>query len=639
MRDKSLSPARPRLLPARASLRRGLGAALAALALPAAGCDGCHGNKPYTPYTLSDAPSASASAQPADAGAVSAPPVDAGASLDAAAPAGFTPVKGAAPVGDGKSFPLEGGAPIDAPAGRSFATGLTADLDADGKPDLLAWARAPDGLRGELLFFSGAARGEGKTIAALPEGLAVAGCSAAASITQIGARTLLFDFEPRCTSRSRAVRWLAVLRVPALGAVPAIGLELRLGQPLDGESIQIGGDVRDRDGDGRDDIALKLTLSGAPRPLSSKDAVAVATLAFFDRPAGLSRDPLEPEASFKALASALIADGRRKVSAPRVAGAGLALRRLHTLLCEESGRSVVSTNAWPIRCGENRVLEDAAMAEVEAALNLGDPVSALAALTRLDALGPRRKDVEALVSKSIPSIAAKQLYKTSVSPAVEATPAHGPLAFNAGGDLLVHTVDKVIRVDRTSFSEARVDAALVWPKRLSFPAEAPTWTLSGVEQRCDESVLLAHFETKKGEEVGKTDILLPVAIPARCTPSPRLQVDLLGSSTQGMLLAVQGEVIALPAADPPRPVLAETFTAAPGAAVPLGVARSPDGGTLAIPTVRGVLVASARGSTRAISGKLWTGLDADGASLCVPDDGGGRLACVIKGAAAIYEAK
>ncbi|MEO7330443.1 MAG: hypothetical protein ABI193_17845, partial [Minicystis sp.] len=541
--------------------------------------------------------------------------------------------------GDGRTFPLEGGAPIEAPAGRAFATGLTADLDADGHPDLMVWARAPDGLRGELLFISGANRIERKTIAALPEALSVAGCSAAASLTQIGARTILFDFEPRCTSRSRAVRWLAVLRVPALGAVPALGLELRLGPAVDGETITIGGDARDRDGDGRDDITLKLTLTGAPRPLAFKDAAASATLAFFDRPAGLSRDPQEPEASFKNLAFSLVADARRKVSASRVAGAALALRRLHALLCEESGRSVVSTNAWPIRCGENHVLEDAAMSEVEAALNLGDPVGALAALARLDAFGPRRKDVEALVARSVPSLAAKSIYKTSVTPAVEPSPAHGPLAFNPGGDLLVHTVDSVYRVDRTSFSEARVDAALVWPKRLSFPTDAPTWTLSGVEQRCDESVLLAHFETRKGEEVGKTDVLLPLAIPARCTPSPRLPVDLLGSSTQGLLFAVAGEVIAVPPADPPRPVLAESFSAAPGTAVPLGVARSPDGGTLAISTVRGVLVVSAKGSGRGAGSKLWGGLDTDGASLCVPDDGGKRLACVVKGAAVIYEAK
>ena len=639
MRDKSLPSARRRPALARVLTRIGPRAALLALAFPTAACDGCHDNKPYTPYTLSDVPSARPSAQPATSGASSAVSIDAGAPLDAGAQTGFAPVKGAAPPGDGRTFPLEGGAPIEAPAGRAFATGLGADLDGDGHPDLMAWVRSPDGLRGELLFISGAARAERKTIAALPDGLSVVGCTATSSLTQIGARTVLFDFEPRCTSRSRAVRWLAVLRVPALGSTPAIGLELRLGPPFDGESILIGGDARDRDADGRDDITLKLTLAGASRPLPFKDVSAGATLAFFDRPAGLSRDPQEPEASFKNLAFSLVADARRKVSAPRIAGAAIALRRLHAILCEESGRSLVSTNAWPIRCGENRVLEDAATAEVEAALNLGDPIAALAALARLDAFGPRRKDVEALVAKNVPSIAAKSLYRTSVAPAVEASPAHGPLAFNAGGDLLVHTVDSVFRVDRTAFSEARVDAALVWPKRLSFPSDAPAWTLSGVEQRCDESVLLAHFETRKGEEVGKTDVLLPIAIPARCTPSPRLPVDLLGSSTQGMLFAVQGEVIAVPAAEPPRPVLAETFTAVPGAAVPLGVARSPDGGTLAISTVRGVLVVAPKGPGRAVSGKLWTGLEADGASLCVPADGGARLACVVKGAAAIYEAK
>jgi hypothetical protein len=634
MRDKAPPPARWRTTPA----ARSSVLALAILSLPAAACDSCHSSKPYTPYTLGDAPSAAPSAAPVDAGLPVLAPVDAGPLLDASAAAAFTPIKGAAPPGDGRSFPLDGRT-VDAPAGRTFATGVAADLDGDGKQDLLAWARAADGLRGELLVSLASSPAETRVVTALPEGLVGPGCTSTASLTQVGARTILLDFEPRCAMRAKAVRWLAVVRVPSPGALPAIGLELRLASPFEGETIQITGDARDRDGDGRDDITLKLALGGAPRPLPFKDAGAAATLAFFDRPAGLSRDPGEPEASLKAIAASLVADGRRKTSAPRVAGAAFALRRLHQILCEESGRSLVSTNAWPIRCGDNRVLEDAAIAEVEAALNLGDAVLALAALARLDAFGPRRKDVEALVARSVPSLAARSLHTTRAAPAVLPSPAHGPLAFDAGGDLLVHTVDSVIRVDHASFTEARVDAAIVWPTRLAASGDAPSWTLTGVEQRCDEAVLLAHFDTHKSGEPGKHDLPLPITVPVRCSPVARLSVDLLGASAQGMLAAVAGEVIALPAVDPPRPVLAESFAPAPGVPVPLGVARSPDGATVAIPTARGVLVLNAKGTGRAVTAKLWTGLDGDGAQLCVPSDGGARLACVIKGAAAIYEAK
>ncbi|MFO0762187.1 MAG: hypothetical protein U0359_37455 [Byssovorax sp.] len=616
-----------------------LGPALLLVALPwiAGGCDGCGSSKPYTPYTLSDPPPPSASA-PASAGHLPAPPPDAAAPVDAAAaPPPFAPIKAAAPSGDGRAWPLDGGT-AEAPAGRTFAMGLVTDLDGDGKADLLAFARAPDGLRGELLYASGAAPGDLRTVTALPEGLAGPGCSAVASLTQIGPRAFLFDDEPRCAVRAKAVRWIAVLRAPA-GSLPAIASELRVGAPSDGESLLITGTTRDRDGDGRDDISLEIHLTGAPRPLPSKDAAASAILSFFDRPAGLSRDPTEPQASLQAQASALIADGRRKTSAPRVAPAAIALRRLSSMLCEESGKPLFTTNAGPIHCGENHLADDTLIAEIEASLNLGDPAAALAALGRLDTLGPRRKDVENLVGKMIPAVPARLLHKTSTAPLLSPAPAPAPLAFDAGGDLLLHTVDAVLRVDRTSFGEARIDAALTWPSRVAQPPDGSGFTRTGGERRCDEPVLVAHVELQKGGEGSKIDVPLPIAAPPRCAPAASVPVDWLGTGAQGLLVAVQGEAIAFPAADPAHPVLAEGLAQAAGAPVPLGAARSPDGGTVAISTARGVLVITAKSGSRGGAPRLWTGLDADGATLCVPSDGGKQLACAVKDGAAIYEAK
>ncbi|MEP7126499.1 MAG: hypothetical protein ABJE95_36545, partial [Byssovorax sp.] len=503
----------------------------ALLLLASGGCDGCHASKPYTPYTLSDAPSAAprasnAAAAPSGSGASAGEPTDAGVAVDAEAPPSFAIVPGTTAPGDGKSWPLDGDVVALAPIGRTFAAGLVVDLDGDGKRDLLAWSRAPDGLRGEIWFAPGSNVAGARTLAAMPEGLAGPGCSVATQISQVGPRTLLLDVAPRCGgAHDKAIRWIAVLRRVDAGA-PEIGLELKLAAPAEGESLQVAVDTRDRDGDGRGDVLATITLSGAPRPLPSAGAQASASLAFFDRPAGLSRDPSEPEASFKALAAGLVADGRRKTTAPRIAGASLALQRLRGLLCEEGGRAAITTTAGPVRCGDARPIEDAGMAEVEAAINLGEPLAALAALARLEAMGIHRKDVDALLAKSIPTVTPKAVHKTAAAPAIASSPSFSPLAWDSSGDLLVHTVDRVVRVDHAAFAEASIDAAMTWPVRLASPAAAaPPWTILSVERRCDEATLMAH--TESGE------VALPIAVPLKCTPSARVTTELLGASEQG----------------------------------------------------------------------------------------------------------
>ncbi|MFS8066973.1 MAG: hypothetical protein ACMG6S_11430 [Byssovorax sp.] len=597
------------------------------------GCDSCHGGKPYTPYTLSDGPSAtpvasSVAAMPSGAAA----PIDAGSAVDAEAPPSFAILQGTTPPGDGKSWPLDDGVVATAPIGRTFAVGLVLDMDGDGKRDLLAWSRAPDGLRGELWFAPGGNVASARTLAAMPEGLASPGCSVATQLSQVGPRTLVLDLAPRCGARGKAIRWIAVLRLVD-AAAPELGLELRAGAPAEGESLQVAVDARDRDGDGRNDVLATLTLSGAPHPLPSAGAQASASLAFFDRPAGLSRDPSEPEASFKAMAASLVADGRRKTTAARIPGAALALRRLHGLLCEEGGKAAITTSAGPVRCGAARAIEDAGMAEVEASLNLGEPLAALAARARLEAMGVHRKDVDALVAKSIPTVTAKVVHKTAAAPAIEPSPAFSPLAWDSAGDLLVHTVDKVIRVDHSAFAEVPIDAALTWPTRLVFPvgADAPSWKLLAVERRCDEPTLTARLAS--GE------VALPIAVPPRCTPSSRVTAELLGASDQGALLAVGADVVALPLAAPLKPAILESLAPAAGAAVELGAARSPAGTTIAVPTDRGVFVATVKSGARTAKGKLWTGADLDGAYQCVPTNGADRLACVTGSTATIFEAK
>jgi hypothetical protein len=591
--------------------------ALAALTTLAA-CDSCHGKKPYTPYTITDTPTAtsSAAARP-DAG-----DVDGGA---------FAVVAATPAPGDGTSWSLEGGA-VAAPTGHPFSQGLVVDADGDGTPDLLAWARAPNGLRGELWFASGKAPGEGRAIAPLPADLSAPGCTATATLSQIAKNLAVLDFEPRCPVkiREKATRWIAIVRLGV--ATPEIALELKIGAAAEGEALAVALDGKDRDADGRGDVTITFTLTGAPRPLPTGGS-ASASIAFFDRPAGLSRDPTEPDASLKTLDAALVADGRKRTTALQVPAAAITARRLHTLLCDE-GHRAIDTSAGPARCGELRLVEDSTIAEIEAALNLREPIAAMAALARFDSLGHRRKDVDSLVARSIPTIRGTLARTTAAIPESVAPAAGSPLAFDPGGDLLVRTKDGAVRVDRTSFAESPVDPGLIWQRRIAWPpGDAPRWTLVGVEQRCGEPTLMGRFEI--GAET--TTAPLPIPTPPRCTPIQSLRVDALGTSSQGLLFAVRGDVVALAKEDTPKPAMVEGFSMPPP--IDRGVARSPNGGTIALAGPRGVLVAVLTGSDRRASAKLWAAPIIDGASACVPSDAGERLACVVAQGAAIYDAR
>ena len=597
--------------------------ALVALLAAVPACDGCHASKPYTPYTLSDPPRTSASATTTAAGGDPDAPAGAGGDGGPAFAAAT-----AAP-GDGKSWPLEGGA-SEAPAGFAFVDGLVFDADGDQKPDLVASARSPDGLRNQIRFAPGKIPDAGRVVATVPADVVLPGCTPAATLTRIGAGVVVFDLDPRCSARGRAhaSRWIAVLRLVPREA-PELGLEIRLGSPAEGETLAVAFDGRDRDGDGRGDVTATITLSGAPRPCPAGEARA--TIAFFDRPAGLSRNPSEPETSLKALAAGIVADGRRRTTAAHVATSAPAARRLYGLLCEEGGKPAITTSAGAVRCGDTRLAEDATMAEVEAALNLGDPFAAEAALARVEG---RRKDSTRSWPGRSPRFAGKLVRATAAAPLVEPAPAFGPIAFNTSGDVLIRTQDRVIRVDRTSFEETPVDAAFKWPVRLEAPPDAPLWTLAGIEERCDAPTLIARFEAG-GEP---TEVPLPIPTPARCSGTEHVPAAFLGESPQGELVAVRGEVIAVPREAPPRPTLADALGLAPGAVPPLGAPRSLNGSVIALTTARGVLVATLKGQGRAAAAKVWTSPALDGASACVPNNAGDRIACVVKGAVAIYDA-
>ena len=579
--------------------------------------------------------------------------VDAGLD-DAAVDAGlFAPEKGVDAPGDGKTWPLDGAATVPAPTGRTFTVGLAADLDEDGQRDLLAWARAPDG-RGELWFASGAKPDAGRTVAALPAELAARGCSSAATITRVGPHTAALDFALACVrpERGRPIRWIAVLHTgrdaapaappapppPADEAIPELRLELRLAAPSGDETIAVTVDGSDRDADGRDDVSATFTLSGQRSPFVGPTSVA-ATVRFFDRPAGMSRDPSEPEAGLGVSAAQLVAAARRKATAPSVAPAARQLRRLRAAICAESGEDVLTTSAGPVRCGEAFSVEEAGYAEGVAALTLGEPGRALAAVARLESAPAgkgRRKELEKLVAKAAPESAATTVHRVKAAPTGgnATTLGTSPLAFEHVGHLLVRTEAGVVRVDKESFAETPAPEVTPWPAALAGGREE----LVKIVQRCDPTTLLAELVPAAGGAA--TAVALPIFGPldslgapardGRCAPIG-VRASLLDAAPNRYVIAVGGEPIAI---DKRGKAPAATLVAVPLTGErPLGAARSPDGTTAASFAPKGVLVEASR------SARVWTSGDLAQAWGCTPSNAGARLACVIGTTATIFEAK
>ncbi|XXY44580.1 hypothetical protein WME91_31715 [Sorangium sp. So ce269] len=634
--------------------------------LAATSCDGCPSSKPYTPYTLG---SATPSGSPPPLSGVAPGAADAGPEAgapDAAAPPRFAVVPSVPAPAGGKQWPLEGGAVVAAPTGRTFETGLLLDADGDGARDLVVWARSPDGLRGELLLAPAARPQALRTLTALPGDLAAQGCTPRVALNQIGPSALAFDFAPQCGADRRAAsagatRWLAVIRLPGsatgAGAPPELALELRLRTPPPEEALSAALEVADPDADGRDDLLVTLGLSGALRPFPAPSpspapggaaAEVRAPLIFLDRPAGLSRDAAQPGETLRALAASLLRDARGKATAPAVAAAAQRLRRLNAVLCADAagggalagrdaaraGEALVWTGAGPVRCGEPGLAAAIDNAEAVAASTRGAPLAAIAALDH--GAEPRTKDADKLLAKLAPPAAATAVYRTAAAPQPAGPGAFGPLAFEASGALLVRTAQGVVRVDPATSTESATDVP-PWPAAIhAGPAQ-----LVAVERRCDAPTLLALFRSSP-DAVGEMEVPLPLlrsqgpraraASPERCAGTERLPFSPLAASEGGFDIALGAALVSidLRAAAPASSALSFPLTTP----APQGAARSPDGATLAVPAAGGLLVATAGGPAR-----LWSGGDLAQGTACAPANGGARVACVVGAAAVIFEAK
>lgn len=415
---------------------------LGALLLGAAGCDLFGSDrKPYTPF-----PTASGSASAASA----TPPPTTDAEKVVERPAtGISRGALVAPV-DARQWSIAE-RKLDAPEGLSFRLGLVGGLAGGQDGDVLAWlVGSPERpVIGELWLYpeQGPARLVSTAPSFLPTGPT---CTHDARLDQTGPNSVSLEIWATCTApllprtAERSVSVLAPLR----DSPQIVGF--RLAAPVPGETLRVEIVSRDRDSDGRDDVELGVVFAA---PGASEQR---ASFVWLDRPAGLSRDSVEPLASFTRMAALETARASSQKSSLGVAEDVANIRRLYSSLCAESGVARISLDSGAeLSCGElGGVFQALTLANISAELNLGRADHALAALEQ-HSWFPSGNPIEtqhfidAQLSQLLPRLVRRRVIKVvplEAHPrAVEGGPHFSPLSFHADGSLLLLTSDGVVR--------------------------------------------------------------------------------------------------------------------------------------------------------------------------------------------------
>jgi hypothetical protein len=546
---------------------------------------------------------------------------------------------------------------LDAPPGQVFVAGVVRDVDADGVPDAFAVVRPADGVDpGQLAFYRGEAGGDGAAALAPQTTLAPplpstnrAGCTPVARLAAVGRRSVLVELGWRCPPRVSSVadRWVAVVG----GAAPRVRLAVTVADPAGAPLLALEGDASDRDGDGLEDVTLRVTLEppevapgdrapgvdGGPATGEAPPRLST-TLVWLDRPAGPSRDQAATESSFLSVATVAAARAKSTKDAPSVPGLVAQTRALWRAVCADGGapRLTGVTGTGAITCGSTRALEEAGLAEVKSFVTMGDPLRAALALDRAEHApashtAPRVAEARKWIEQVAPTAEARSLRWLSAAPEARGghEPAWGALAFDAQGSLLVRTRSGVVRVDPGaadgSVSEAPAPDVTAW----STAVASPDGTLRWIEayDACDGVALHATFAA--GDDL--RDIALPIPPPLgdRCVGSRGAPARTLAVAwgPSGLEAIADAEpVLVVP--ESARASLLSTFLDSP---VTRGAPRSPDGKWVVVATSAGMVVRSPARTRVLRSPEIDTGW-ADERDCAVSNDAS-RVACVRGGKA------
>lgn len=595
------------------------------VAFAATGCErSCKNDHPYVPYAVGDAPSSATPDVDADV-----PPAEEKIDASVSEPSLVAPASATTWNLDGRS--------LVAPDGTEFAYAIVRDFDGDGAVDVLALVRSVAGPTAEsvskisVIHYAGA-RPDGLPVTVLdpPPVNVEPSCRPLVGLTRIGAHSAAVDVGTSCTARE-ASRTLYVVR---LAKEPSVAFDVRVRDPESAAKLTVDVDGSDRDRDGIDDVTLRVTVEESAPPFEPAPRVS-ANLTFFDRPAGASRSPDEPEASFRAIAARATSRAGKAKEAPNVPALVRQLRVLHRAICAESGAPRLTkrgSDRGAVACGASKALEDANVAEVRAYVTQKDALRALWAARRAQSFPAtttkaKTAELSSMLDGLAPVVQAKgvRVLDVPVTAAKGPHPSWGALAFEPSGRLLVRSDVSVLRVDPSS--DEREDTEIApWPLLVVSPDGKSRWL--EVYHACGGASLRATF-VPTGGEGDVLDVALPILAPfaPRCDGrrGEPLRVLPLSWGARGLEAIVEGQ-----------PVLVERFGDPAGAratllpallderTIALGAPRSPNGKGLAVPLVDAVFVRSDRGPAR----YRGAGLEPY-ASLrsCVVSDDGASLAC------------
>ena len=586
-----------------------------------ASCRGCKNDHPYVPYSIGDDAGDAQALVASDAGDDGDVPIHEISATQAPAHA--------------TRWMLDG-LTVVAPTGMVFELGIARDFDADGHTDVAALARrdGQDGDLGTLLYYhaEGGVLAPPLTVAPSPTLGAQGGtCTPKRKMSAIGRHSVWLELGLQCAVQplrepSRQVS------VWTLRAQPRVHFSAFVIDPPGAPKLTFVFDASDADGDGLDDVLLRVQVEGGDAPFEPLPRDE-ATLRWFDRPAGMSRDPDGPDGSLRSIAATLSMRAAKIKEAPQVLARARAVRVLWSALCAEghAPRLVRIFGGSPLTCGPSRALEEAGLAEVRAHAALGDALGAIAALERAQVppatkTAARTKDAENWIAQLAPVAQATQVRAIAAVPQSTrtTTPSWGALAFEASGKLLVRTAAGVVRVDVEHGDESDASDVQAWTSSVVSPDGAQRF-LEAYDP-CDGVSLHASLVTLDGGDL--TDVALPIGPRlARCTTakgSPASATPLAWGAG-GLETIVAGEPLLIAGG---RASLAHAPLGQP---TPRGSARSPDGKTFAYATSLGVLT---QGTSKT---RVLKAADLDGTYTeqrdCTVSDDGAHIACVRAGKA------
>ena len=606
----------------------------AIVATPLGCAGGCKRDRPYVPF-LDD--SGASTQQDGEITVIDAP-------VDGPKAPTFVQVHATLPPPSTTHFELEG-LTFDAPPGNVLVAAIAHDVDGDGQRDVVAYVQPAAGGGGEVRLHRGDGSGAlaPSRVVAASDLVLPAPCLGKPAMTLVGPHTITLDLHPSCGDGAPAPRRFAVV---AFAPTPSVRWSARVADPPIGWTLGIDVDALDRDGDGVDDPSFAFALDGGGPPYEPGDRI-VAHLRYWDRPAGLSRDRTEPEASFQWIAAQASARATKKATAITVAALVRRLRLLHGAICAEAGAPWIDVGGeHGVGCGTSRGLEDAGAAEVRAALTQGDVLVAIAARERLAAsvamkTTKTRADIDKAIRAAAPSIAgvSKELRQVPSTPS-RGAPAWGALAFEKGGTLLVRTLAGVARIDPLTLDDGDAPDVASWNWEVAYPSKDAR--LGAVVDACEAPYLVAKIS---GHDVptGATLVpvpLLPALTASRCdggrgAASLTTPVAWGGS---GLYLLVDHEPVIVPAEfTTPSGARATGTIPAPAGKVDgefvLGAPRSPSGSWLVVPTRFGVIRRDDSGAAP-VTSLVWVkeleGLYTSLRECAIANDGA-HIACVREG--------